>query len=326
MEAAWNIAVICIALAISFLLSGMEAGLFALSRVRIRQLRRKGNHSATLLYRFLENPEDFLWTILAGNTIANLTAVALITIHLQMLTREHPSLFVVGFLVLVFLLFAIGDLLPKMIFRKFPNRLCLFMAYPFLWIHGLLRPVVAAMSWLAGFLLRHRAPTAYSGSLFGNRDELRIVMQESSQSLSSEERQMIGRVLDFQTMQVDQAVQPIERVESISADATLQELVELARTSPRSRFPVWQGARDQIVGMISLDQILFGPEKPMATRVADIMQPALVLEGTMKIDEALRRIQSSGERLALVRDASGKIRGAVSWQDILKIIFGEVRL
>ena len=58
-------------LAVSFLLSGMEAGVFALSRPRIRQQMRAGKPSARVLHGFLENPENFLWTIFVGNTLAN---------------------------------------------------------------------------------------------------------------------------------------------------------------------------------------------------------------------------------------------------------------
>ncbi len=58
-------------LLLSFLLSGMEAGVFALNRLRMRRLARAGKPSAKRLHRFLENPEKFLWTILVGNTLAN---------------------------------------------------------------------------------------------------------------------------------------------------------------------------------------------------------------------------------------------------------------
>ena len=55
--------------ALSFLLSGMEAGVFALSRLRVRQQVRAGRPSARVLHEFLENPESFLWAILIGNTL-----------------------------------------------------------------------------------------------------------------------------------------------------------------------------------------------------------------------------------------------------------------
>src|SRR5712671_6433293 len=65
----WLVFAACLAL--SFLMSGMEAGVFALSRLRVRRQMRAGRRSAEKLHEYLENPENFLWTILVGNTVAN---------------------------------------------------------------------------------------------------------------------------------------------------------------------------------------------------------------------------------------------------------------
>src|SRR3954464_10090711 len=62
--------IFCVAL--SFLFSGMESGVLALNRFRIRHLMRSGNKRAAVLNHYLDNPEDFLWTILVGNTVANI--------------------------------------------------------------------------------------------------------------------------------------------------------------------------------------------------------------------------------------------------------------
>src|SRR5271165_3506669 len=70
-------------LLLSFLLSGMEAGVFALNRLRVRQLARAGKPSAKLLLGFLENPERFLWTILVGNTLANFLILGWIVVKLH---------------------------------------------------------------------------------------------------------------------------------------------------------------------------------------------------------------------------------------------------
>src|SRR5450755_2339205 len=77
----WSFLGLCLLL--SFLLSGMEAGVFALNRLRIRRLARAGRPSAKLLQGFLENPEKFLWTILVGNTLANfvILGLSLVKIH-----------------------------------------------------------------------------------------------------------------------------------------------------------------------------------------------------------------------------------------------------
>src|SRR5947207_11791324 len=84
-------------LVISFVLSGMEAGVFALSRLRIRQQVRAGNRAAQALYRYLENPENFLWTILVGNTVANFIILGWLVAVLHQMLGQHRVWFGVVF-------------------------------------------------------------------------------------------------------------------------------------------------------------------------------------------------------------------------------------
>src|SRR6267142_6570692 len=96
----WIVFAICLAL--SFLLSGMEAGVFALSRLRVRQQMRAGRRSAKVLHDFLENPENFLWTILVGNTVANFIILGLLLQVLEQALRHHRLWFVLLFTGIVF--------------------------------------------------------------------------------------------------------------------------------------------------------------------------------------------------------------------------------
>src|SRR3990172_4983842 len=99
--------VVCLALA--FLLSGMEAGVFALSRVRIRQLMRKGRPAARLLHGYLANTENFLWTILVGNTLATLLALGVVFSALYAQLHYYPLAFIAAFALVVFLFYAFAD-------------------------------------------------------------------------------------------------------------------------------------------------------------------------------------------------------------------------
>src|SRR5256885_7213186 len=101
-------------LALSFLLSGMEAGVFALSRLRIRQQMRAGRPSAQVLHQYLENPENFLWTILVGNTVANFFILGWLVVLLHQVLLGHRWWFSVIFAVITFFFYAFFDLLPKM--------------------------------------------------------------------------------------------------------------------------------------------------------------------------------------------------------------------
>ena len=100
----WAVFIAC--LAVSFVLSGMEAGVFALSRLRIRQQMRAGQPSAKVLHDYLENPENFLWTILVGNTVANFLILGWLLAKLHEALGDHRLWFVVVFSVAVFLFYA----------------------------------------------------------------------------------------------------------------------------------------------------------------------------------------------------------------------------
>src|SRR5688572_23749204 len=129
-------------LAIAFILSGMEAGLFALSRWRIRHQMRAGNSRARVLHNYLENPDEFLWTILVGNTVAGVIAVSLTVLFFYDSLNRAPALLIAVPAASVLLFYAFFELLPKTIFRAFPNRLCMFMAAPFGLIQLLFKPLV----------------------------------------------------------------------------------------------------------------------------------------------------------------------------------------
>src|SRR3954465_12299232 len=132
-------------LMLAFVLSGMEAGVFSLSRWRIRHHMRSGNQRARALYGYLENPDPFLWTILVGNTIASVTAVSLMVMFFYQQLARWPAVFVLALGGSVLLFYGAFELLPKTIFRAFPNRLCMFMAAPFRFVYLLFKPVVALL-------------------------------------------------------------------------------------------------------------------------------------------------------------------------------------
>lgn len=322
----WFIFLICLLL--SFLLSGMEAGVFALSRLRIRRQMRAGRRSAVLLHGFLETPEDFLWTIFVGNTVANFIILGMVLLALYEDFSVHRLWFVLIYLAVVFFFYAFFDLLPKMLFRAFPNRLCVFFARPFRWIHLALRPLVWLVEGVSTLLLRWRGGREFRGHLFGNREELRFVMQESAQSLTSEERAMINRVLDLQSLTLRQIIRPLALAETVTMQTPLAGALALCRERQLTRLPVWETRDGQrrIAGLLSTATVLYQPNLDTKKSVGEFVRPALYLDEDMRLENALRRMQRSGQRLAVVLGRDRREVGIVSLEDILKLIFGEVSL
>ena len=315
-------------LVVSFVLSGMEAGVFALSRLRIRQRMREGRRSARVLYEFLEHPENFLWTILVGNTIANFFILGWLIQVLQSELGAQRIWFVVVFSLAVYLFYVFFDLLPKMLFQMHPNRLCLLLARPFRLIHVLLHPLVWAVESVSGALLRWRGGQAFTGHLFGNREELRLVMQESAQAFSSDERAMINRVLDLQSLTVRQAVTPLSNTAMVPAQAPVSQALALCRERKISRLPVSEtrDGQQRIIGLVSLNTLLFRQDLNPNQPVLEHVKPALYLEEDLRLEVALRRMQRSGQRLGIVLGRERREIGVISLQDVLNVIFGEVSL
>src|SRR6185369_12852253 len=128
------------------------------------------------------NPERFLWTILVGNTLANFLILGLALLKINEWLVGNPPGVVLAFAGAVFLFYTLFDLLPKMLFRAFPEELCLMSARFFQPLNFILGPLVSIVEGVSTLLLRLTGGRAFTGRLFGNREEMRAVMRESAPS------------------------------------------------------------------------------------------------------------------------------------------------
>ena len=315
-------------LLLSFLLSGMEAGVFALNRLRVRRLARTGTVEAQILHGFLEKPEKFLWTILVGNTLVNFLVLGWVVAKLHEWFGGRTALIVALFAVAVFLFYAFFDLLPKMLFRAYPNRLCLSTAKVFRLVRLALAPLVFLVEGISQFFLRWRGSRTFTGRLFGNREEMRAVMAEAAQALTSEEYAMVNRVLDLQHFTVAQIMVPLAKTFFVEVDSPLRDAVKIAAEKNLTRLPVFEtrDGRRRVAGMLDVTGLLYLEKLPADKTAGEFMSPALFLDDSTRLEIVLRRMQRAGQRLAIVLARDGREAGVVSLEDILKLMFGEVKL
>jgi len=315
-------------LGLSFLLSGMEAGVFALNRLRVRRMARSGRRSAQLLNDFLEKPERFLWTILVGNTLANFLILGWLLAKLHEWFFGQTALIIAVFALIVFVFYAFFDLLPKMLFRAHPNSLCLSAARVFRIVNFLLSPLVLIVEDASKTLLRWTGGQAFTGRLFGNREEMRAVMQESAHALAGGKHVMINRILDLQNFSVGQIAKPLAQTICVESVTPLREAIKLARENNLSRLPVWEKRDGQrrIGGLLDIGPLLYrgelDPERPVSAH----MLPAVFVNENVRLEVALKLIQRAGQRMAIVLSREREEVGMVALKDIFKVMFGEVKL
>ena len=323
-----NYILLLLCLGASFLLSGMEAGVFALNRLRIRRLARNGKPSAQILNHFLEQPERFLWTILVGNTLANFIIFGWILAKLHGWFLGHDVVIVSLFGIVVFMFYTYFDLLPKMLFRAHPNSLCLSAARVFRIINFLLSPLVRLVEDVSKAMLYWTGGQAFKGQLFGNREEMRALMRESGQALTDDEHAMVNRILDLQKYTVGQIATPLADTVAVDAQTPLRAAIALARSNNFYRLPVWEvrdGGR-RVAGLLDIGPLLFSAALDLDKPASAYMIPALFVNENMLLEVALRQLQRGGQRMAIVLSHGRTETGIVALKDILRVMFGEMNL
>ena len=313
-------------LAVAFILSGMEAGLFEVSRLRIRRLERAGNRRAKRIQRFLDSPEDFLWTVLVGNTIANCIAVTVAFVFLKKELGLGFGFWAV-FAVCGIFFYAFFEYLPKALFRLHPDALCLAFSRCVRAIHLFLRPVVLLLHSISELVQRLYSGPAHE-SPFGFREEIRFLMRESAQSLTTDERTLIDQVLVLQRIPVRDILSPLSADWRPTPETPVAELVRHVGISHEATLPIWSGDAGvprRVVGVVDVRNVLYLADTDTGRTASEFIEPAMFQNADAGVGAVFQLLQRTGRRHAIILDKDNKEIGIVTVEDILGLVFGRLR-
>src|SRR5271154_5616442 len=212
---------------VSFVFSGIEAGLLSVNRVRLKHRLKHRDKAAITLNCLLEHPERLLVTVLVVTNLMNIFAMTLATQQFVGYLGNAGYFAALG----VFLpLYLIGlELLPKSLFRRFPYRSLAAISGPLRIADLLLSPLHFVGSRLARLLVGDRA--GERGKLFVAREDFKYltIQSERAGALTKDERQMIHNVVDFRAIKSPDVMLPLANVQTISSSAPVEELIERSR-------------------------------------------------------------------------------------------------
>ena len=139
---------------------------------------------------------------------------------------------------------------------------------------------------------------------------------------------MINRVLDLQSLTVRQVMKPISLAVTLGAATAMGDALRECRERKHTRMPVWENRAEgkRVIGILAWNTVLYQADLDPAKTVRDYVKPALYLEEDLRLEVALRRMQRSGQRMAIVLGRDRREVGLITLQDVLKVIFGEVSL
>jgi CBS domain containing-hemolysin-like protein len=151
-------------------------------------------------------------------------------------------------------------------------------------------------------------------------------MAENSEALTSEERGMINRVFELHNISVRQIALPFGHFPSLPHDAEVAEAVEIFRGSSLNILPVWKDEKlRRIAGFLNLKKVMYLQPIPLKEKLGRHLMPPLYVDEDVRVQEALRRMQRTGYRIAVIISRDQREIGLITLEEILKVIFGEVK-
>lgn len=320
----------------SVLFSALDTALFAISPLRLKKLEGEGDKRATAILKILSDRQYVLITFLLGNTFCNVaaTTIAVGLIFHRLGTAKN---LIYGDQLLTSIIYAValmtvlisfcGEILPKII--------AFYGGYKFVCsTYHILRlimvgfyPVVGLVMWIIKKLL-----PKYSdwNNHIGGRSSLEEIdnffdLGEEEGIIEEEEKDMLNSVFEFGDTIAREVMVPRPDITAIPINATYNELIQCIRFDGHSRFPVYDGSIDRIVGILCAKDLLIRREEiEKKYDLFKLLRPPFFVPETKKLDDLLGEFKKRKQHIAIVVDEYGGVSGLVTVEDLLEEIVGEI--
>jgi len=308
---------------LSAFFSGSETALTAIDRLRVRYLVEKKRPGAERLESLLSNPERLLSAILIGNNLVNIAASVFATTLFIAWFDKHGELATILILTPLLLLFA--EVCPKTYAARYPEKVCFLVLRPIQLVMLLLFPLVTLVSFLSGLLTRVM-PGEEERPLI-SEDEIRTMISVGGEEgvVAKEQHRMLHGVFELSQIRVRDVMIPRTEVVGIELDTPFDKVLEAVQQARHSRFPVFEGELDNIIGIIHSKEILNYVHRPDEFSLRKLARSPYFVPESKQIETLLQSFRRRHIHLAVVVDEYGGVEGIVTLEDVVEEIVGEIQ-
>ena len=309
-----------------------EYALITARRVRLEERAAKGSRGARAALRMMDEPVRFISSTQLGITIFAILIGAIGEPLISDLMEPPLSAtvsFLIAFAILTYFSVVLGELVPKAAALQKAEALAVVLAVPLDFLGRVAHPIVWLLQVSANAVLRVlRVNPAPAGMLAYTREDIRhsVAAAEDVGQLQEAEEEMLYKVFDFASKEVSAVMVPRPDVVAIAVEMPPEEALRAVVDSPFTRYPVYRGSLDEIVGILHVRD-LFGAIHDRgiaAVELESILRPTYVVPETKDLAALLADFRREKQHMAIVIDEYGDMDGIVTLEDILEEIVGDI--
>jgi Mg2+/Co2+ transporter CorB len=312
------------------LLSGVfslaETAMMASNRYRLKHRAAGAERGAKLALSLLGRTDRLLGVILLGNNLINAASATLTAIIAERLFGEEQWALAAGTVAVTFAILVVSEITPKVIGAAHADRLAPYVSYALV---PLMKPPV---TWIVSFvnvfvqgvlrLLRIRQASDTGATL--TPEEVRWLVLDS-QYFRGKHRTLLANLFELDQITVDDVMTPRHQIHGIDVATKPAHLRQQLATSYHTRMPVYEDSLDTIVGIVHIKQIvpLAQAGEVDAAHLKPLLRPPYFVPAGTPLLTQLTQFQADRQRLGLVVDEYGELKGLVTIEDIIEEIIGE---
>ena len=341
MESIWlELVIVLVLILANGFFAGAELAIVSVRRGRIAQLASDGNKKAKVVEQLHADPHRFLATVQIGVTlvgtmasaVGGAAAIELIKPVLQQssLSLLHDAAEPLALFVVVgciaYLSLVLGELVPKALALEYSERIALFVAGPIRTLARLGGAAVYVLTLSSRMVLRLLGIRASGERAFITKEEIQQVVAEGHASgvVSGSEQTFIRNVFDFSILRVREVMVPRPRVMALNLDQDCKEILKTVLSSQYSRFPVYRGDVDNVIGFVHAKDLLGLAVQTSDFNLENILRPVFFVPESKRINGLLREMQHRHIHMAVVVDEYGGMSGIATTEDLLEELVGEI--
>ncbi|WP_062107035.1 hemolysin family protein [Bacillus niameyensis] len=246
---------------------------------------------------------------------------------------SHVISITISFLFITFLHVVIGELAPKTIAIQKSEAVTLAFSKPLIWFYRLLFPFIWALNGSARLMVKMVGlKPVKEHEVSHTEEELRIILSDSYKSgeINQSELTYVNNVFKFDERIAKEIMVPRTEMISLSSEDGFQDWLNVIKEEKLTRYPVYEGDKDNIIGLINIKDILLAQVKSgdfdyTSIKITDFLKPVIHVIDTIPISDLLLKMQTERTHMAVLLDEYGGTSGLVTVEDIIEEIVGEIR-